>query len=245
MARGVVRVLLLVTALACDGRSNPTQGVATGSIVEIPLLPTESPVVSRVIYLNREGATLTAGPDDAATNRSMVVQMAEQSSFDVPPYAGSARQFAQIVGCVRGHFERYDVTVVDRRPIDPGYMMVVVGGRAGALAQTQARGEHSIGGLAPYNGQAVKNAVVLAFAEIHGNRPRAVCDTAAQEIAHAYGLDHTRHCADLMSYMRPCGRRRFVEDAVPCGESDVRPCGDGAAAQSSHRRLLEVLGPAR
>jgi hypothetical protein len=234
-------------ALGCEAPARtpaPPREEPPGSIVVVPDDPDEMPGASHLVYLNREGALLTGGEDDASINRSSVVAMAGLAAYDAAAYGGTPRQFTEIVTCVREHFARYNVTIVDRRPVEHDYVMVVVGGRAGALAQTQeAAAERHIGGLAPYNGAPIKYAVVFAFAEVARNRPRDVCETVSQEIAHAYGLDHTRSCSDLMSYMRPCGRRRFVEDSVPCGEDADRPCGDERPTQSSHERLLQVLGP--
>ena len=63
------------------------------------------------------------------------------------------------------------------------------------------------------------------------------------EIAHAYGLDHAHHCADLMTYLPPCGVRRFVDKPLRCGELADRDCGNGQPTQSSYLQLLELLGP--
>ena len=99
-------------------------------------------------------------------------------------------------------------------------------------------------GLAPFNGEPIEDAIVFVFSHALRRNVRKVCETAAMEIAHAYGLDHAIHCRDLMSYKRPCGRRRFLDEAIPCGEHHARPCKDGSPTQNSHRVLLEALGPA-
>lgn len=238
-----VCVLASLTCVGCD-RAVAETPVVTGSTVEVPIVEERAPVPSRVVYLNREGVTLRAGLDDAPSNRSMIVASAGLETFDVPPYGGTPRQFREIVDCVRRLFTAYDVEIVDRRPVEPGYLMVAIGGQPRELAATQESTE-GIGGLAPFNGQPVENAVVIVFSQAQRERPRAVCESAAQEVGHAYGLDHTIHCRDLMSYRRPCGARRFEREDAPCGERQARACVDGRSAQSSHARLLEVLGPAR
>lgn len=214
--------------------------------VEVPVVIGRDPKASRIVYLNREGATLYAGTDESSVNRSNIVAIAGRETFTVPAFRGTARAWERFVGCLRGHFEAYDVEIVEQRPLVPGYLMAVVGGEPGPLAEASAqplRRGSLLGGLAPYNGQPVENAVVLVFARSLRERPDAVCETAASEIAHAYGLDHAMHCGELMSYVRPCGRRRFLERSLPCGEHEPRPCGDGSETQSSHARLLEILGP--
>src|SRR5262245_33268711 len=53
-----------------------TQGGVYGSYVPVavdPAMPIFAPTVQRILYLNREGATLTAGPDNAAANTSSVL----------------------------------------------------------------------------------------------------------------------------------------------------------------------------
>ncbi len=213
--------------------------------IPVPLISDRTPKPSRIIYLNREGATLYAGADEASANRSGIVSSAHLESFDVPAFRGTPRQWDDMVTCLRDQFAAYDVSIVEQRPLVPGYVMAVVGGEPGRLADGVAHQHGVLTGLAPFNGQPVENAVVLIFSRTLRERPRATCETAAMEIAHAYGLDHAMHCGDVMSYLRPCGRRRFSDRAVPCGEHEARACGDGEATQNSHRRLLEVLGPAR
>ena len=53
----------------------------------------------------------------------------------------------------------------------------------------------------------------------------------AIEGASAYGLDHARNCKDIMTYMKPCGAKRFLDKDIPCGEHDGMPLG------------LQLIGP--
>jgi hypothetical protein len=65
------------------------------------------------------------------------------------------------------------------------------------------------------------------------------------EVAHAYGLDHAMNCGEIMSYLRPCGRRRFLDEDLPCGEHDERKCDRSTEmTQNSYRRLMGLWGPA-
>lgn len=211
--------------------------------IPVPRIFDRDPKPSHVIYLNREGALLQAGADEASENRSSIVANAELEEHAIPEFRGSARSWDRMVSCLRGQFEAYDVAIVEERPTRPGYMMAVFGGRPGPLGGHQ----HGAGvtGLAPFSGEPIENAVVLVFTRQLRERAQQTCETAAMEIAHAFGLDHTRHCRDLMSYRRPCGRRRFMDEAAACGEHEDRSCGDGNAAQNSHALLLDVLGPTR
>lgn len=254
-----------VAELLSRGPSLPEH--AHPEIVPVPLPDVVRPPVVRTVYLNREGATLRAGRDDSRRNLSSIVKSAGVSEATIPGFQGSGRRWTEIVACIREHFAPYDVDVVERRPMAGRYVMAVLGGRprdlggdplAGAAASeahdhgpgTDPDHDHrpvgaaNVTGLAPFNGKPIPDAVVLIFARSLQERARDVCETAAMEIAHAYGLDHAYLCSDLMSYLKPCGRRRFQDEPAPCGEHEPRRCKGGAETQSSHQRLLDVLGPA-
>jgi hypothetical protein len=204
----------------------------------------------KIIYLNREGATLTAGDDDARRNRSSIVRGANLEAITIPAFAGSPQRWNAVVECVRDRFSPFEVEVVDRRPVGRRYVMAVLGGEPslleGGRRDEGAHGHSHASGLAPFNGQVVEDAVVIVFSRRLRENARRTCEVVGMEVAHAYGLDHAIHCGDLMSYLRPCGRRRFRDEDLPCGEREARPCDgtDGATTQNSFRRLLTVLGPA-
>jgi hypothetical protein len=210
-------------------------------------VPTK-PRVPRVVYLNREGALLTAGVDDASKNQSSLVRSAKHASVAFAPFEGSHAQWTGVVECVRDRFKPFAIDIVDQRPVEPGYMMAMFGGTAKQFDAAQAIAgedhEHSVRtGLSPFNGETIPGAVVLIFAKTLGNAPRSVCETAGMEIGHAYGLDHEMDCHDLMTYLPLCGPRRFVDKAVACGEQNPRECRRGGALQNSHAHLLQILGP--
>ncbi len=210
--------------------------------------PPAKPPVPRVVYLNREGATLAAGIDDASKNHSSLVRSAKHKYVAVPAFEGTPAQWNTIVECVRDRFAPFAVSVVDQRPIEPGYIMAMMGGTAKPFEQAQAIAgedhEHAVRtGLSPFNGETIPGAVVMVFAKTLNNHPRSVCETAGMEIGHAYGLDHEMDCRDLMTYLPLCGPRRFVDNTVPCGEQNPRECKRGGQQQNSHGRLLEILGP--
>ena len=200
---------------------------------------------SKIIYLNREGVELTGGPDDALFNVSSIVAGAPSGRASIPAFAGSAARWNAIAKCIRGKFAPFGVRVVERRPIDAEYMMVVLGGTPADLGYLPKDGHghaHAIG-LAPFNGEAIPNAVVFVFTRSLRESLQNSCEAAGMEIAHAYGLDHARNCRDLMTYVPRCGARRFLDQDIPCGEHKARPCEGGATTQNSYRHLLRLLGP--
>jgi hypothetical protein len=190
----------------------------------------------RVIYLNREPVALVPAPhDDSHANRSGLIE----APVELPGWKGSAKGWASVVRCVEAMFAPYDVRVVTERPAERGYVMVLVGGRARDFGEQVG---HHVSGLAPYNGDVVLDPIVFAFARETRHEPRAVCETIAMEVGHAYGLDHGYLCKDVMTYLPACGKRSFVDKDVRCGEHARRDCMNGKPTQNSHRHLLGVLG---
>lgn len=197
------------------------------------------PTPSRTIYLERGKVTLRAGRDDAARGVSSVVASGAEDTVVTPGFSGSKRGWRRIVRCIEQQFAPFDVVVTDERPDHDDFILAVVGGRAADIGVET----HHVGGLAPFSGQPISRAVVFAFARKLGNRPRKVCETLTMEIGHAYGLDHAYHCPDVMTYLTGCGRKKFRDRDVPCGEHERRACDGGAPTQNSYRYLLEILGP--
>lgn len=197
------------------------------------------PAASRIIYLAKGPMTVTPGDDDAPRGRSSVVAAQGSATRKVPGWKGTAKGWTQLVTCVRDLFAPFDVEVTDQRPAGDDFVLVAVGGRPGDIGMKNPR----IGGLAPFNGDVIPRAVVFAFAQQLGHQTRPVCETIGMEVAHAYGLDHGYLCKDVMTYLKPCGAKRFVDQDIPCGEGKKRPCAGGGATQNSFRRLMAVLGP--
>jgi hypothetical protein len=75
-----------------------------------------------------------------------------------------------------------------------------------------------------------------------------MCWTAAQESAHAFGLDHAMDCSDPLTYLDTtpsggnCGVRFFRNKLIDCGEFEARQCVCGGAKQNSHAKMLAVHG---
>jgi hypothetical protein len=227
-----------------------TEDMAVGDMVPLPDNAAIEPKAVRTVYLNREGARLRPSPrDDARRNLSSIVHASGLEQVDIPAFAAAPARWDTIVRCIQSKFQPFDVQIVDRRPVDDEYIMAVMGGRPDLIAAktTHTHGgkvhEHANAtGLAPYNGRAIPNAVVLIFTRALKEEARPTCETAAMEIAHAYGLDHARHCGDIMTYMRPCGAKQFLDKDLRCGEHEDRLCGDGQPTQNAHARLLALLG---
>lgn len=187
------------------------------------------------VYLHRDGGRVLAGDDDPAQARSGVLRRSGVSVADVPAFRGTDAQWDQFVGCVRNHFREFDVTVVDERPAGDDYVNVMVGGSPSMLGL-----ERTVGGVAPYTGKVLPSSVVFVFQTPHRST-RALCDTAAHEVGHTMGLDHSRTCNDLMSY-ESCGSKAFRDTDAHCGEWGHRPCANGRSRQNTWSTLATLVG---
>ncbi len=194
---------------------------------------------SRTIFLERKPIVIAPGIDDAPRAISSVVAGSRKISATMPGWKGSDAGWKQTVACVKKLFEPFAVVVTDQRPQHEDYVLVAVGGKPSDLGRKEKR----VSGLAPFNGEVIPRAVVFSFSAALGNDVRATCETIGMEVAHAYGLDHGYDCRDVMTYLNPCGPKRFLDKDIPCGEAKKRACEGGEPTQNSYRHLLGTLGP--
>ncbi len=197
---------------------------------------------ARVIFLERAPITLGPGPDEAHRGLSSVLAHHHPDGpVKLPGWKGSAANWKKLVACVQTLFAPFDVSVTDQRPTAGDFVLVAVGGKPADIGLKSKQ----IAGLAPFHGGVIDTPVVFAFAATLRHAVRTTCETIGMEVAHAYGLDHGYLCKDVMSYLKPCGARSFVDKDVACGEEKKRACHGGAPTQNSYRALLGVLGAAR
>lgn len=193
---------------------------------------------TRTLFLNRRGADLRPGADDARTGASGVVAQA----VEYPAWDASEADWAEVMACFRGIWAPFDVNVTDERP-DPSvpYAEGMFGGTPRSIGL-----DAGYGGLAPFRSDCgtVERAIVFVFVENLGRSAHSVCEVAAQEFGHIYGLDHALDAGDVMSWLPEVEPRRFLDRDLPCGEATARACACGAETQNSHRTLLRRLGPA-
>ena len=188
-----------------------------------------------IFYLNRAGGTYTPGRNDARTNRSSLVERARA----VPPWDVSDEIWGQVVTCLQDQFARWNVVVTDVDPGDVPHLESVIAGDP-----TDIDMDPGVGGVSPYalDCSTIDNSIVFTFAEVFGRNARVVCEVAAQEMAHSFGLDHERLCTDPMTYMSGCGRKTFQDQEARCGEDEDRDCACGDRTQNSVAWLTERLG---
>ena len=253
---GAVLGLVIVTRLETGEWKVPDQGAIERIVKIAPKQP------ARTIFLERRPVEMRPGTDDSSKGVSSVLASVRAKAAKAAPPAkagtvakapadplrpvklsgwkGTDKGWQQVVSCVAKLFEPFNVTITDKPPVDTdNIVLVAVGGRPGDLGVSDRR----VGGLAPFHGGVIARPVVFAFATQLGNDVRTVCETIGMEVAHAYGLDHGYLCSDVMTYLKPCGTKKFVDKDVQCGELKARSCEGGEPTQNSYKRLLQVLGP--
>ncbi len=194
---------------------------------------------SRIIYLNKDGVTLSPGNNDSRTNRSTLVN----STRAVPAWNASATTWNATVACLQDMFARWDVTVTDVNPGNVPHMEAVFTGSPSSIGMGSG-----VGGVSPFtqNCSVIENSIVFTFVNAIGTNPQSLCEVMAQEIAHSYGLDHQMLASDPMTYLNYNGKRTFKDQTVSCGEYQNRPCGIGGSvcrpSQNSVQLLNERLG---
>lgn len=203
------------------------------------VLPPSNPQAVRaaryIIYMNKDGGVYTPGINNASTNRSSI----PQQTASIPAWNVPAAGWQQVMDCVRGQFAAYDVEITDIDPGDVPHFESVVAGTPGLLGLP-----NNVGGVSPWDPQncsTIERSIVFTFAELYGTNYRAVCEVAAQEIAHSFGLDHEYLCEDPMTYLGGCGAKSFQDIDAQCGEGSPRPC-ECSATQNSVQMLTQRIG---
>ncbi len=256
-ASQVIRGALLASAVlglaATVVRAEPRRSDGGSSLpkptsVDVPVArttPATSNVSSRLVYMKRcpliSGCTVTVGNEDARTYTTSIGDGADGTVHNIGEFSQGNQVWADLVACVKKTYEPFDITITDEDPgPDVPHFMNMVGGKPTQLSTELA----NAGGVAPFIcGQEIPNAIVYTF-DVYGPDAEHLCWTSAQEIAHAFGLEHQFLQKDPLTYLDGDLPKRFRDVDAPCGEYDqLVKCKCGGSTQNSYRTIVGLFGP--
>jgi uncharacterized protein (TIGR03382 family) len=176
-------------------------------------------LISHILYLNNcanSSCKVSPGATDSRRQTSDIIQQPGTLS----PYTGD---WNALKSCIANIMSPFNITIVDT---DPGpnvdHFEVMIGGTPGQVGLSSG-----IGGIADFPCQSpgscqpfIQDALVFDFAGVWGNDVTETCGTAAQEIAHAWTLDHTQVSSDPMTYNNYITPLHYSNNA-PCGSDCV------------------------
>ena len=229
------------------------------TVVETPIeafTPPHRGAAVPYLYLNRcsGGCAITgAEMNDASAHATTIPSPGSYTVAEYTTAAGDAgaaadAEWAAIVTCLKEVYSPYGITVTDQPPPAGMYNEAIIAGKP----QNIGLGADILG-ISPLANDCspVGNVISFSFANHHGADARVdnICWTAAQESAHAYGLDHefefsdgTSACNDPMTYRTDCGGQKFFRNKrAKCGEMAARECKCGSS-QNSHQQLVSIFG---
>jgi uncharacterized protein (TIGR03382 family) len=237
-------------------------------VVDVPPHPavTEAVAPYNTIFLNRcaNGCTVTGpGTTDSRIDKSAIVT----GSHVLTKFTYGDATWNSLVACVRDVFSPFNVQITDVDPGSANHFEIMIGGNPQDLGFGANIGGVSANGCGDTY---IPNALVFDFADVWSSSSTTcgsgcledMCATAAQEIGHSFGMDHSHNSADPMTYFNFVGRKYFQNSADQCGsdcssgtgpmgnacsgtDNQVHTCCTGAAAtptQNSFGTLTSLFG---
>ncbi len=187
------------------------------------------------VYLNFDGAKLTAGGSSSKDNKTDLIDVAslDYPAIDWTKHGGKDQGSKAVVDELKLMFMNYAVEFVTTRPTSGDYTMAMIGG-----AGESCKGDGSAAvGISPLDCKnSNKNDIVLIFAEKLGS-PKQIAQVVAHELGHSFGLEHVQ---DKTSVMYPA----LVAETCCWVSSAVEPPSTcGRTTQDDAKVLLDNLGP--
>jgi hypothetical protein len=231
-----MRALLITLLLASPAFAEKPRPVM---IPVAPLVPQPlAAPTSRIVYMHRcgvAGCAINAGtPDNSRTNTS---QIASQNTT-IGAFTQSDDVWKKMVLCVKATFAPFNIEITEQ---DPGpsveHYEHVVGGKPTQLDPTLT----NAGGVASFRCGGIDNAMNFTF-DVYGADADTLCWTAAQEIAHGFGLEHELNARDPLTYLAGYLPKRFQAAPTACGEGTPRTCACTGGMQSTYTHILDMFG---
>ena len=233
--RTFVVASILLAATAASARPRPV-------LIDVPrhrVDPPQAVVSSRLIYMHRcplNGCVIRPGNENSIADTSTIAE----ETVTIGRFKQSDEIWEALMQCMRDTYAPFNVGVTDVDPGNVPHYENIVGGRP-----TELRGDLAgAGGVAPFTCQEIPNAISFTF-DVYGPDVDALCWTAAQETAHAFGLEHEYNAADPMTYLNGGpSRKKFQAADSPCGEFQPSTCRcGGGQTQNSYQHIFDMFGP--
>jgi hypothetical protein len=230
----IVGLALLDAASARAERPLPTK-------INLPTLARPADPVapsSRLIFMRRcgqAGCTVRFGPDDDSRNDTSSIA---DGARTIGAFTQTDAVWNSLMACMRATYAPFNIGVTD---VDPGtapHYEHIVGGHPQDLRPDIG----GAGGVAPFTCGEIPNAISYTF-DVYGADSDNLCWTAAQETAHAFGLEHETNNKDPLTYLSGPLPKRFQAMDNSCGEFQNRACECGNATQNSYMHIVDMFGP--
>ncbi len=192
---------------------------------------------SRILYVNwcDGNCVVLRGQDDSRTNHSSI------GRGTLSAYVGGANLRAQILGCVRNAYSRFNIQVTDQDPGNVPHWEAMAAG-----TPNQVGFGSGVAGVSPFTCGIIPNAITFNFLNLNPNDALDACWTIAQESAHAFGLSHEFDGRDYMTYNPTPAAKSFVDQNLCIGTQGccqpAQECQCGPTSQNSFQKILAVFG---
>ncbi|MDX2092748.1 MAG: Ig-like domain-containing protein [Kofleriaceae bacterium] len=236
----VLALAFVPSVAAAQAPAQTRQGRPLPRLVRVPQqTPPAAEPSSRLIFMRRcppSGCLIRPGVEDARTDTSSI----PDSAVTLTGFKQTQEVWDRVMTCMRATYAPFNIGVTDVDPGNVPHYENVVGGRATELRADLA----GAGGVAPFTCDEIPNAISFTF-DVYGPDADSLCWTAAQETAHAFGLEHEYNAADPMTYLNGGpSMKRFQATDSPCGEFSPVQCRcTGSATQNSYEHILAMFGP--
>lgn len=187
-----------------------------------------------IVYLNRDGATFTRGPESSVDNTTLVVD----DEFVFEPHPFGDNNWDSLAGCFRAGLSPFHIDVVEADPGAVDHTEIVF---------TTTWIDTDVASISAFSCASFPRGTAFIFGDNFAESDwQGECELALQQFGVVGGgLDHSFDCRDYMSYLDSgCDEKDWIDEPLPCGELSERACMCDRPSQNSFQILLDIFGPA-